>query len=167
MRVITPPEIYTIEARRYGDGGRGTGPTLFLAGGISRCPDWQQEMIRLLGAAPTPEGFTIFNPRRLDFPIGNPEAAREQIHWEYYHLLIADLISFWFPKESICPIALYELGRWAALMKRIFVGADPEYPRRLDIEVQLDLARPGLRIQRSLDELVGCIHAHLRTTYGL
>jgi hypothetical protein len=30
------------------------------------------------------------------------------------------------------------------------VGADPAYPRRLDVEVQLGLARPGLTVHSTL-----------------
>ena len=29
-------------------------------------------------------------------------------------------ISFWFPKETICPIVLYELGAWSMTNKTYF-----------------------------------------------
>ena len=49
--------------------------SLFLAGGITGCPDWQKEMIHLLNDEP----ILIYSPRRKNFPIHNPNAAYEQI----------------------------------------------------------------------------------------
>lgn len=91
MRYIEAPTIY-----------RGNGRSLFLAGGITGCPDWQSKLIDLLKN----EDVVILNPRRKDFPINDPKAIEKQIVWEYNHLKKANAISFWFPKESICPIAL-------------------------------------------------------------
>ena len=54
-------------------------PTVFLAGGITGCSDWQQEMVELLADTE----YLLANPRRKNFPIGNPEAAEEQIKWEW------------------------------------------------------------------------------------
>jgi hypothetical protein len=47
-----------------------------------------------------------------NFSMNDPTASKDQIQWEFEHLRKADTILFWFPKESICPIALYELGAW-------------------------------------------------------
>jgi len=113
-------------------------PHLFLAGGITGCPDWQHQVSHAL----VTRGFkgTILNPRRANFPIEDPSAAKEQITWEYEALRLADVILFWFPKEQIQPIALFELGRWSFSGKRLVVGRDPEYPRRQDIDIQMELA---------------------------
>src|SRR4051812_7979117 len=77
--------------------------SLFLAGGINGCPDWQQEMVEKLKDT----SLALFNPRRASFPIGDKNAARAQIEWEYMHLRKATAISFWFPWETLSPIALY------------------------------------------------------------
>ncbi len=123
-------------------------PSVFLAGGITGCPDWQTQMIRSLQEF----GYHghIYNPRRADFPIGNPSAAAEQIAWEHLHLAKADAICFWFPAEQIQPIALFELGRWSGRNKKIFVGTEPGYPREQDVLIQLNLEKPGFVIARSL-----------------
>lgn len=123
--------------------------SIFLAGGISGCPDWQQEMVRLLDST----NLTILNPRSKNFPIGDPIAAYEQITWEHYALRAAKSILFWFPRETICPIALYELGAWSMSDKPIYVGAHLDYSRRQDIEIQTALARPNVTIVWSLEAL--------------
>src|SRR5262245_39813726 len=82
----------------------GPGPSLFLAGGITGCPDWQAETISLFADLP----LVLLNPRRRDFPINDPSAGPSQIEWEHRHLRRADAVLFWFPRETLCPIALYE-----------------------------------------------------------
>ena len=126
-----------------GEGG------LFLAGGITGCPDWQQELRALLDNT----SLTLLNPRRANFPIHDPSAALSQITWEHRHLRHADAISFWFPKETLCPIVLYELGAWSMTDKPIFVGVHPEYKRRQDVEIQTRLVRPDIVIVYSLNDL--------------
>ena len=122
---------------------------LFIAGGITKCPDWQQILANLLFDS----NLTIFNPRRHDFPIGDPSAALKQITWEHHALRAANLISFWFPKETICPIVLYELGAFSMTDKHILVGLHPEYQRRQDVEIQTKLVRPEVEIVYDLDSL--------------
>jgi hypothetical protein len=116
--------------------------SIFLAGGITDCPDWQQEMVKYLDHYP----ITVFNPRRTDFPIHDPRAAEAQIAWEHNFLRVASAISFWFPCETLCPIVLYELGAWSMQRKPIFVGVHPQYPRRQDVEIQTKLVRPKVVI---------------------
>lgn len=128
---------------------RSLGESIYLAGGITDCPDWQQEMVRLLSGT----NLTLLNPRRSQFPMGDPNAAREQITWEHKALRNARSILFWFPHETLCPIVLYELGAWSMTDKPIFVGVHPEYKRRLDVEIQTELSRPEVKIVYSLNDL--------------
>lgn len=114
--------------------------SVFLAGGITGCPDWQQELVKSLQDV---DGI-LLNPRRADFPIGQPSAARGQIFWEHHYLREADAISFWFCQETICPIVLYELGAWSMTPKKLFVGVHPNYSRRQDVEIQTAYARPDV-----------------------
>lgn len=134
--------------------------SLFMAGGITNCPDWQQAMRELLKDS----GYMLLNPRRADFPIGEPGAAQEQIEWEYNMLRRAEYIMFWFPKETICPIVLYELGAWSMTGKHIFVGVHPDYQRRQDVEIQTKLVRPNIEIVYSLEELSDQIWSLLTVT---
>ncbi len=127
----------------------GKGKSIFCAGGITGCPDWQAKIVQLLHSS----DWTILNPRRANFPIDNPEASKEQIEWEYKHLRLAQAILFWFPQESICPIVLYELGAWSMTQKPLFVGIHPNYPRRQDVEIQTSLVRSDINIVYSLEEL--------------
>jgi hypothetical protein len=140
MRTIESPHPYHKQPGEF---------SVFLAGGITGCPDWQQEIASLLKDT----DLLVLNPRRKEFPMNDDQAARIQIKWEYQHLRAADAILFWFPKESVCPIALYELGAWSMTNKTIFVGVHPDYERRLDIEIQIGLRKPGVGIVYSLSEL--------------
>lgn len=123
--------------------------SIFLAGGITNCPEWQKEMVGLLSET----DLVLLNPRRENFPIHDPSAALEQITWEYDHLRIANAILFWFPCETLCPIVLYELGAWSMTDKPLFIGVHPQYKRRQDVEVQTGLARPDIEIVYSIQEL--------------
>ena len=136
---------------------RTTKPVLFLAGGITDCPDWQADALALLDAA----DIVVANPRRANFPIHDPGAAYEQIHWEFEFLRRADAVLFWFAGgPSLQPIALYELGAHAANpAKRIAVGADPGYARRSDVLIQLGLVRPDLKVHDDLGNVVADIMA--------
>jgi Nucleoside 2-deoxyribosyltransferase like len=139
--------------------------SLFLAGGISGCPDWQSEMVALLSDAGVlderadvasdsmgGQPLTLLNPRRRVFLPGNAE-AEAQILWEFRHLRKADALLFWFPCETLCPISLYELGAWSMTDRPLFVGTHPDYPRRLDVEIQTRLARPDVPVQQTLPAL--------------
>jgi Fur family ferric uptake transcriptional regulator len=130
---------------------RGDLPAVFLAGGITGCPDWQAEARELLAGS----GFVILNPRRGDFPIHDPDAAAGQIAWEFTHLRRADVVLFWFPDSGPAPqpIALYELGAHAATGKPLAVGADPGYRRRADVVLQLGHVRPGLVVRDNLADV--------------
>jgi hypothetical protein len=123
--------------------------SVFLAGGITDCPDWQSEIVKLLNDI----DVALLNPRRKNFPINNPNASRGQIKWEFDHLRKADIILFWFPAESVCPIALYELGAWCMTNKPISLGMAAGYQRKIDIQEQLALVRPEIKIVYALDKL--------------
>lgn len=128
-------------------------PTLFLAGGITNCPDWQTSLKNLLFSSKNSSNLTIFNPRRAD-PFDFSKENEKQILWEFEHLAQSDAVSFWFPKESICPITLFELGtRMIVKEKPVFVGCDPEYSRKPDLLVQIKLYRPEIKLVFSLESL--------------
>jgi len=138
--------------------------SLFLAGGVGSLapvPNWQRELVARLRDT----DWTLLNPRRDDYPAGNPRALREQIEWEHRHLKAASAISFWFPPETLCPISLYELGAWANWrgegggQKPLVVGAHPDYAKRADLLIQLELARPDIQIAANLEELEAGIRA--------
>jgi hypothetical protein len=129
----------------------GTGPSLFLAGGITGAGEWQPVIASALADLP----LVVLNPRRKNFPMDDPAAAGEQIAWEFHHLRRASAVLFWFPAETLCPIALFELGGRAVVPDQpLFVGAHPDYARRQDVEIQLKLARPEVRVTTELSGLV-------------
>lgn len=147
MIIIEAPHLYDGRKR-----------SLFLAGGITDCPDWQAEIADLLNDL----DLVLLNPRRQSFDIHDPKAAKEQIPWEFKHLRKADAISFWFPCEALCPIALYELGAWSMTRKPLMIGTHPKYSRRLDVEDQTALSRPEIKMVYDLPAL----SAQIRTWYN-
>lgn len=134
---------------------------IFLAGGISNCPNWQAEMIIMLETFLTNRSVTIFNPRRVGDFAKNGEDAKAQILWEHRHLSHATDLLFWFPEETVCPITLFELGKYAEnyrMLKlreweHIHVGIHPNYSRRFDLEIQLPLIIPNIQIHYRLEDL--------------
>jgi len=142
MRYVEAPENYL-------EGGDAV--TVFLAGGITGCEDWQFQMARLLSHTE----LVVFNPRRVNFPINDLTAADAQIQWEREHLYRADRILFWFPNclTSVCPIALFELGYWLHSDKPLAIGVEPGYAREVDVYAQTELARPDIDIVDNLTDL--------------
>jgi hypothetical protein len=138
----------------------GRSPSVFLAGGITGCGDWQSDVAEMLRGT----DWVVLNPRRRSFPIDDPSAAEEQIRWEFRHLRRATARLFWFPSATLCPIALYELGAWSMAPGPLFVGVDPAYARRVDVEIQTKLVRPDVRVVSSLQELAGQLTAFATTT---
>ena len=138
MKYIEAPNLY-----------EGVEKSIFMAGGISGCPDWHSDIVKLLSES----DLTLLNPRRKNFPINDPSAASGQIKWEYDHLRKASAILFWFPCETLCPITLYELGAWSMSEKPILLGVHPDYQRRQDVEIQTRLIRPDISIVYSVQAL--------------
>ena len=117
------------------------------------CPDWQKGFVNELKDT----NLILLNPRRDYFDLNDVKMSISQIKWEYVYLEKADAVSFWFPKETLCPITLYELGKMSALNKKIFVGIDPNYKRLTDIVIQTGLIRPEVNIKFDLKDLANQI----------
>lgn len=146
MRVITAPEIYI---PKDGD------ITCFLAGGITGCRKWQDEVIeniRAVYSEEETEHLVLFNPRRDHFPMN---ADREQIEWEYRYLMMCDIFSIYFcGGGAMQTISMYELGRYVALKSmpmhylltwiptrdQIIIDVEDGYPRKKDVIIQVELA---------------------------
>lgn len=140
--VIEAPNHYTPKENEL---------SLFLGGGITSCPDWQSELIELLKDVPD---LVLYNPRRKNFPIDDPNASKEQITWEHDYLQEVDILVFWFSKGSLNPIVLYELGRYGNSSERmLFIGMDKEYKRSQDVLIQTELDRPEVEVVYSLEDL--------------
>ncbi len=123
---------------------------LFLGGGITGTPNWQMVMVELLKDT----NLVLVNPRRDDFDVNDPTMTEKQIKWEYNYLKLAAGRLFWFPCETLCPITLFELGKFIEKAEPLFVGCHPDYQRKKDLEIQIGLARPwNTDISYSLDGL--------------
>lgn len=132
--------------------------SIFLAGSITDCPDWNSEVVNKL----KDEDIVIFNPRRKNFPIEDPKASDEQIRWEFTMLRNATIIPFWFSKETLGPIVLYELGAHSMTNKPICIGVDKEYKRKQDVVIQTLLVRPDIKITNSFEKHINNIKELIR-----
>lgn len=137
---------------------------LFLAGGITNCPNWQASALHLLQSASWLKApLVVMNPRREDFNVKDPSESERQIKWEHAMLNTADGVFFWFPKDTLCPITLFELGKMAPRGMPLFVGCDPGYQRKKDVEVQLGLIRPEVTVRSTMEKTVGDVLYYLMT----
>lgn len=142
MNIVECPDILRMN---------GDCPSVFLAGGITGCDDWQKEMIQRFKG----QNVTLINPHRQNFDVTDPHMSSEQIEWEHHHLEISGAILFWFPFATLCPITLFELGKYAAQQnKTIFVGCHPAYARKFDVEKQLSLLRPHVLVRDNFQDMV-------------
>lgn len=126
--------------------------SIFLAGGISNCPDWQRLATEYLMEELKDTDLTIINPRRVEDLTIIPE---EQIAWEFQYLEEATRILFWFPSETLCPITLFELGK--CLVKcpeKLHIGCHPLYQRKLDVITQVRLMYGWIQIHTDIFSLL-------------
>lgn len=137
MKVITAVESYHPNDEEV---------CVFLAGGITKCPDWQKAVISELEKHELPK-LVVFNPRRENFPIDNPNASQEQIEWEFHWLERMDIFSMYFSAgESVQPICMYELGRnlfamvHRGCLDRCVISVEKGYKREQDVVIQTRLA---------------------------
>lgn len=142
MRIITAPDPLDIKDNDV---------VVFLAGGITNCPNWQKEVIDLLQRSVNRySNLVILNPRRENFPIDDPNAAEEQITWEFNALERCTVFSMYFSDgNSDQPICMYELGRNIVRMQmkypidwqdRLIISTSYGYKRYPDVLIQTELA---------------------------
>ena len=144
IKIITAPEMVDFSPNSI---------KVFLAGGIQKCPMWQDRVIKNFTSIEMKSNIDIYliNPRRPNFPINDPSAADVQIKWEFDMLERCDIFSMYFANtlESDQPICFYELGRNIERMKkrfpfdwweRIVVTCEKGFRRWKDVDVQTSLA---------------------------
>ena len=151
--IEAPNEVYSVENMHNAK--------IFLAGGITNCPNWQKDIIEKLQIFPN---ITIYNPRREIYPSNDRKSVEEQITWEFKHLLEATIIIYWFSKGSVNPITLFELGRYGLSGDTpILIGIDPEYERKEDVEIQTSLSRPEVVIYDNIGDIVDKLYKVFET----
>lgn len=126
------------------------GIKIFLAGGISQCPKWQDEIVKRLRNESRLDEFDIivFNPRCNEVP-----DEEFQTKWEYDKLKESDIISFWFSVGSLNPITLFEYGaHFKSKRKKIIVGCHPEYLRKTAVKIQTGLDAPKLHVVEDFED---------------
>lgn len=133
--------------------------SVFLAGGITNCKEWQKDVIEELKDC----NISIFNPRQEHFDITDKDASYKQIVWEFERLEKMDIFSMYFCNDnSDQPICMYELGRNIVRMqnrfpndweKRIVISVEEGYKRAADVLIQTQLCANKLFIDNTGDPL--------------
>ena len=127
---------------------KGARPWMFLAGGITGCHLWQNEVIHGLDDF---EHGTIINPRRADWDMDDPHVAEEQIRLEHQAIHQCDIFSVWFTDETLQPITMFEIG--VALtrfrmgdprLKALVIGVHENFERRFDVDEQVKWGLQGV-----------------------
>ena len=147
MKVVTAPQLID----------KVEGPKVFLAGGITGCQEWQDQVIELLKDF---DKGVLFNPRRKDFDITDPNASRKQITWEFKALHAMDIFSMFFcnTPKSDQPICFYELGKYVEMfqdmgkLKDVLIGVESGFKREEDVRIQMELIDPKIVIVDSLEK---------------
>lgn len=126
------------------------GLKVFLAGGISNCINWQNQICEKLiteqKLTDINKNVIIFNPRCKEIPKEEP-----QVKWEYEKLKDADIIGFWFSYGSLNPITLFEYGSHIKSNIIIVVGCHTNYERKTNVIIQTKLARPEIEVQHNFE----------------
>jgi len=139
-------------------------PSIFLAGGITGTFNWQPH---ISGRILKETNLTVINPRRSEWPGNETDAAKIQIDWGARYLAKAHAVLFWFPKETVCPIALFELGLTMEREQDIFVGHHPEYEKAFDLQEQMRIYRNNVDIVTDLDDLAQQVVDHEKDIIGI
>lgn len=151
MRVITAPEDFNLQPNEI---------SVFLAGGIQKTAEWQDEVIAALQKEFADKSLVVMNPRRKNFPIHDPNAAFGQIKWEYDALEIADIFSMYFAGNTTSdqPICMLEYGKHLERrnanndLGRLIVSSEPTYSRNQDVIIQTGLVSKDIHVGKSLEE---------------
>ena len=132
MKVITAPDKIWSEQNW----------NVFLAGGITGCTNWQEQVIaELIHLSDYYDlsNVVIFNPRREEFDVTDKTAEFEQIKWEHERLKNCDIFSCFFEaNESLHPITLYEMGKWSTKRPSV-ITVQKGYLRERDVLIQTAL----------------------------
>lgn len=133
MKEFKAPTPYPTEGRK-----------LFLGGSIEmgQAEDWQKKVVADLSYI---DDLVILNPRRDDWdptwtqtPVPGSKFY-EQVAWELEAQEDADVICYYFAKDTLSPITLLELGVFGLRRdKKVVVYVDDDYLRRGNVIMTCD-----------------------------
>lgn len=160
MKIITAPDVYEYDYLDF---------KVFLAGGITKCPNWQQMVIDELSKHSGTDRLVIFNPRRTFLDVTYTSASRKQIEWEFEQIGRADLYSMFFcdgPSDQ--PICMYELGKMTNEISNgynddingLIITCMSGYRRLEDVLIQTELATNDTIVPEVFDTYEKAVKHH-------
>lgn len=142
MKYIQCPTIYQPKPTDY---------SVFLAGGITGCDDWQTWVVEELKTFKLVKNLVVINPRRENW--NSSIKNEEQIGWEFDHIKKASSVCFYFTPPTLNPITLLEYGKLLVSNKDLTVCVHPDYARKEDVYIQTRLERPYQIIHNELEKM--------------
>lgn len=142
-----------------------TGLTVFLAGSIEmgKAVDWQSNIISTLRKESLDRIITVFNPRRPDWNNSWSQTREDanfndQVNWELEHLEKADIVLFYFDKNTKSPISMLELGLCMKDKRgSLIVACPPEFYKFGNIDITCEFYDVPLIISGIVDCYDGAI----------
>jgi hypothetical protein len=154
-KVLTPPTYQNVP-----------GPLIFLAGPIQGAPDWHQDAVAILEAAPGPH--LVASPKRAtaEAEVFSDTDYRDQVAWEHFHLERAGengVILFWLAREAkhqccraYAQTTRFELGeavtlhRWKGI--KVVVGIETDFSNARYLRLTIARKAPAIPLCSSLKQ---------------
>lgn len=125
--------------------------SVFLAGGITNWRTYVKSR-----AEGSYENIAVIDPNDPHYDVELTTA------WEFEAMHYADVVMFWFPKESANVVTMFELG-WVCRdhLNKIVVGCDPEFKYYKNIVEELKQLRPDITVLTTLEETTDACFAEV------
>lgn len=110
----------------------------------------------------------VFDPRRDDWDSSweqniHNDQFNTQVSWELEHIEKADLVVFYFDKNTKSPITLLELGLVAGRGQRAIVFCPEGFWRKGNVDIVCD--RYSIPMAETYEDLVAFVKSHVWRTY--
>jgi hypothetical protein len=152
---------------------KGQRQAIFLGGSIEmgKAVNWQKELVSKFERV---KNLVFYNPRRDDWDVSLPQDPtpgshfHTQVEWEMDAQLEADLIVYYFDKDTVSPITLLELGQFGSrsmMMSKnrsVVVCCPKEYFRYGNVAIFCETHK--ITLYHEFDELVDHIDRNFNNT---
>jgi hypothetical protein len=120
---------------------------LFISG--YKGSNWREPLFKGLEN----EEIVIFDPVHWLQGMGT-DNIQEWLEWNFNHIRLSTEILFWISGKVDNMLTLLEVGHFSDKRIPIYMGCDSDYERKNELEIQMKLIRPKLKVVYDLNELV-------------
>lgn len=137
-------------------------PSVFLAGSIEmgKAELWQERLAKDIGHEK--KNLYVYDPRRDDWDSSweqniNNEQFSQQVRWELDHIGKANLVVFYFDKNTQSPITLMELGLVAGSGKPAVVFCPEGFWRKGNVDIICEVY--NIPMAKTYEDLVSFVNS--------